>query len=439
MNSKVLVVGTGYVGLVTGACFSEMGIPMVCIDIDKEKIENLKKGIIPIYEPGLEFIVEKNMKAGRLQFSTSLQDNLDGAKIIFSAVGTPPDEDGSADLQYVLEVARTVGQHMKSYKLIVTKSTVPVGTAVLVRQTVQKELDKRGLKIEFDVASNPEFLKEGDAVSDFMRPDRVVVGVESKKAEEIMAALYRPFLINNFRVIFMDIASAEMTKYAANAMLATRISFMNDIANLCEKVNANINMVRKGIGTDTRIGNKFLYAGVGYGGSCFPKDVKALIKIGEKNGHELRILKAVEEVNERQKSVLFDKLNAYYKGDLKGKRIALWGLAFKPETDDMREAPALILIKKLLDADCIVKVYDPVAMKEAKRRLKDKIIYANDIYDAVDDADALFLVTEWKEFRMPTWSIVHKVMKKPLIFDGRNIYDGNELKKNKFEYYGIGL
>ena len=438
MNSKVLVVGTGYVGLVTGACFSEMGIPMVCIDIDKEKIENLKKGIIPIYEPGLEFIVEKNMKAGRLQFSTSLQDNLDGAKIIFSAVGTPPDEDGSADLQYVLEVARTVGQHMKSYKLIVTKSTVPVGTAVLVRQTVQKELDKRGLKIEFDVASNPEFLKEGDAVSDFMRPDRVVVGVESKKAEEIMAALYRPFLINNFRVIFMDIASAEMTKYAANAMLATRISFMNDIANLCEKVNANINMVRKGIGTDTRIGNKFLYAGVGYGGSCFPKDVKALIKIGEKNGHELRILKAVEEVNERQKSVLFDKLNAYYKGDLKGKRIALWGLAFKPETDDMREAPALVLIKKLLDADCIVKVYDPVAMKEAKRRLKDKIIYANDIYDAVDDADALFLVTEWKEFRMPTWSIVHKVMKKPLIFDGRNIYDGNELK-NKFEYYGIGL
>jgi UDPglucose 6-dehydrogenase len=439
LNSKVLVVGTGYVGLVTGACFSEMGIPVVCIDIDKEKIENLKKGIIPIYEPGLEFIVEKNMKAGRLQFSTSLQDNLDGAKIIFSAVGTPPDEDGSADLQYVLEVARTVGQHMKSYKLIVTKSTVPVGTAVLVRQTVQKELDKRGLKIEFDVASNPEFLKEGDAVSDFMRPDRVVVGVESKKAEEIMAALYRPFLINNFRVIFMDIASAEMTKYAANAMLATRISFMNDIANLCEKVNANINMVRKGIGTDTRIGNKFLYAGVGYGGSCFPKDVKALIKIGEKNGHELRILKAVEEVNERQKSVLFDKLNAYYKGDLKGKRIALWGLAFKPETDDMREAPALVLIKKLLDADCIVKVYDPVAMKEAKRRLKDKIIYANDIYDAVDDADALFLVTEWKEFRMPTWSIVHKVMKKPLIFDGRNIYDGNELKKNKFEYYGIGL
>jgi len=439
LNSKVLVVGTGYVGLVTGACFSEMGIPVVCIDIDKEKIENLKKGIIPIYEPGLEFIVEKNMKAGRLQFSTSLQDNLDGAKIIFSAVGTPPDEDGSADLQYVLEVARTVGQHMKSYKLIVTKSTVPVGTAALVRQTVQKELDKRGLKIEFDVASNPEFLKEGDAVSDFMRPDRVVVGVESKKAEEIMAALYRPFLINNFRVIFMDIASAEMTKYAANAMLATRISFMNDIANLCEKVNANINMVRKGIGTDTRIGNKFLYAGVGYGGSCFPKDVKALIKIGEKNGHELRILKAVEEVNERQKSVLFDKLNAYYKGDLKGKRIALWGLAFKPETDDMREAPALVLIKKLLDADCIVKVYDPVAMKEAKRRLKDKIIYANDIYDAVDDADALFLVTEWKEFRMPTWSIVHKVMKKPLIFDGRNIYDGNELKKNKFEYYGIGL
>ncbi len=439
MNSKVLVVGTGYVGLVTGACFSEMGIPVVCIDINKEKIENLKKGIIPIYEPGLESIVEKNVKAGRLNFSTSLKDCLNDAQVVFSAVGTPPDEDGSADLQYVLEVARTVGQHMKSYKLIVTKSTVPIGTAVLVRQTVQKELDKRGVKIDFDIASNPEFLKEGDAINDFMRPDRVVVGVDSKKAEDIMTTLYRPFLINNFRVIFMDIASAEMTKYAANAMLATRISFMNDIANLCEKVNANINMVRKGIGTDTRIGNKFLYAGVGYGGSCFPKDVKALIKIGEKQGHELSILKAVEEVNEKQKALLFNKLNTYYKGDLRGKTIALWGLSFKPETDDMRESPALVLIKKILEAGCIIKAYDPVAMKEAKRILNDKILYANDIYDAVNNADALLLVTEWKEFRMPNWSIVHKMMKKPLLFDGRNIYDGPELRKKKFEYYGVGL
>ncbi len=436
---KILVVGTGYVGLVSGACFAEMGIPVICIDIDETKIEKLKNGIIPIYEPGLEAIVEKNIKAGRLHFSTSLKDCLDDVQVIFSAVGTPPDEDGSADLQYVLEVARTVGKHMKDYKLIVTKSTVPVGTAALVRKAVQEELDKRNVNIEFDVASNPEFLKEGDAVNDCMRPDRVVVGVESKKAEEIMTALYRPFLINNFRVIFMDIASAEMTKYAANAMLATRISFMNEIANLCEKVHANINMVRKGIGTDSRIGTKFLYAGVGYGGSCFPKDVKALIQIGEKAGHGMTILKSVEEVNDRQKMVLFDKLNVYYKGDLKGKIVALWGLAFKPETDDMREAPSLVLIKKLLDAGCTVKTYDPVAMTEAKRIVGDKIIYANDIYDTVNDADALLLVTEWKEFRMPTWAIIHKVMKKQVVFDGRNIFDAAEMQKNNFEYFGIGL
>lgn len=436
---KVLVVGTGYVGLVTGACFAEMGIPVICIDIDEDKINKLKQGTIPIYEPGLEFIVEKNVKAGRLSFSTSLADHIDEVQVVFSAVGTPPDEDGSADLQYVLEVARTVGKHMKDYKLIVTKSTVPVGTAALVRKTIQKELDKRKVKIEFDVASNPEFLKEGDAVNDFMHPDRVVVGVESKKAEEFMTSLYRPFLLNNFRVIFMDITSAEMTKYAANAMLATRISFMNEIANLCEKVGANINMVRKGIGSDTRIGTKFLYSGVGYGGSCFPKDVKALIQIGEKSGYSMTILKSVEEVNNNQKSVLFNKLDAYYKGNLKGKTIAVWGLAFKPETDDVREAPSLVLIDKLLNAGCKVKGYDPVAMNEAKRTLGDKIIYANDIYDAVNEADALFLVTEWKEFRMPTWSIIHKVMKKPVIFDGRNIYDANELSKFNFEYYGIGL
>jgi len=436
---KVLVVGTGYVGLVTGACFAEMGIPVICIDIDEDKINKLKQGIIPIYEPGLEFIVDKNVKAGRLHFSTSLADNIDDVQVIFSAVGTPPDEDGSADLQYVLEVARTVGRYMKDYKLIVTKSTVPVGTATLVRKAVQDELNKRNVNIEFDVASNPEFLKEGDAVNDFMHPDRVVVGVESKKAEEIMTMLYRPFLLNNFRVIFMDIASAEMTKYAANAMLATRISFMNDIANLCEKVGANINMVRKGIGSDTRIGTKFLYAGVGYGGSCFPKDVKALIQIGEKSGHSMQILKSVEEVNDRQKSVLFDKLNRYYKGDLKGKTVAMWGLSFKPETDDMREAPSVVLIRQLLDAGCVVKAFDPVAMTEAKRILGDKIVYANDIYDAVNEADALFLVTEWKEFRMPTWTIIQKVMNKAIVFDGRNIYDPKEMEKQGFQYYGIGL
>lgn len=436
---RILFVGTGYVGLVSGACFAEMGVPVTCIDVDEQKIENLKKGIIPIYEPGLDAIVEKNTHAGRLQFSTSLKDCLDDVQVIFSAVGTPPDEDGSADLQYVLEVARTIGSYMNDYKLIVTKSTVPVGTAALVRQTIQAELDKRKVDIAFDVASNPEFLKEGDAIKDFMHPDRVVVGVESKKAQEIMTALYRPFLINNFRVIFMDIASAEMTKYAANAMLATRISFMNEVANLCEKVNANINMVRQGIGTDTRIGNKFLYAGVGYGGSCFPKDIKALIQIGEKAGQRMTILQAVENVNEKQKTVLFEKLKNYYKGDLKGKTIALWGLSFKPETDDMREAPSLVLIDKLIEAGCKVQAYDPVAMKEGKRILGDKITYANDIYDAVNEADALLLLTEWKEFRMPSWSIIYKVMKKPLIFDGRNIFDIETVKKSGFEYFGIGL
>ncbi|MBP5413108.1 MAG: UDP-glucose/GDP-mannose dehydrogenase family protein [Bacteroidales bacterium] len=436
---RTLIVGTGYVGLVTGACFSEMGIPTTCIDVNVKKIENLKKGILPIYEPGLEAIVEKNIKAGRLDFSTSLQDCLDDAEVIFTAVGTPPDEDGSADLQYVLEVARTIGQNMKSYKLVVTKSTVPVGTAKLVRSTIQAELDKRGLDIVFDVASNPEFLKEGDAVNDFMKPDRVVVGVESKKAEEIMARLYRPFLLNNFRVIFMDIASAEMTKYAANAMLATRISFMNDIANLCEKVGANVNMVRKGIGSDSRIGSKFLYAGCGYGGSCFPKDVKALIKIGENVGHKMRIISAVEEVNENQKMVLFHKLNHYFKGDIKGKTIALWGLSFKPETDDMREAPSIVIVNKLLEAGCKVQAYDPIAMQEAQRILGDKIFYCDDVYSAVNNADALIVVTEWKEFRVPTWDVIRKVMKQAVVFDGRNIYDANELRSMGFYYEGIGF
>ncbi len=436
---RTLIVGTGYVGLVTGACFSEMGISTTCIDVNEDKINKLKNGIIPIYEPGLEAIVQKNYNAGRLMFSTSLKECLDDAEVIFSAVGTPPDEDGSADLQYVLEVARTVGQYMNDYKLIVTKSTVPIGTAALVRKTIQNELDKRGLNIEFDVASNPEFLKEGDAVNDFMKPDRVVVGVDSKKAEEIMMRLYRPFLLNNYPVIFMDIASAEMTKYAANAMLATRISFMNDIANLCEKVGANVNMVRKGIGSDSRIGNKFLYAGCGYGGSCFPKDVKALLKIGEEVQHPMKIIAAVEEVNQQQKTVLVRKLFKYFNGDLTGKNIALWGLSFKPETDDMREAPSINIVKELIKANAKIKAYDPIAMTEAKRILGDSITYCKDIYEAINQADALLLITEWKEFRMPNWDIIKKLMNNVVIFDGRNIYDANEMKKLGFYYEGIGF
>lgn len=436
---RTLIVGTGYVGLVTGACFSEMGISTTCIDVNEDKINKLKNGIIPIYEPGLEAIVQKNYNAGRLMFSTSLKECLDDAEVIFSAVGTPPDEDGSADLQYVLEVARTVGQYMNDYKLIVTKSTVPIGTAALVRKTIQNELDKRGLNIEFDVASNPEFLKEGDAVNDFMKPDRVVVGVDSKKAEEIMMRLYRPFLLNNYPVIFMDIASAEMTKYAANAMLATRISFMNDIANLCEKVGANVNMVRKGIGSDSRIGNKFLYAGCGYGGSCFPKDVKALLKIGEEVQHPMKIIAAVEEVNQQQKTVLVRKLFKYFNGDLTEKNIALWGLSFKPETDDMREAPSINIVKELIKANAKIKAYDPIAMTEAKRILGDSITYCKDIYETINQADALLLITEWKEFRMPNWDIIKKLMNNVVIFDGRNIYDANEMKKLGFYYEGIGF
>ena len=397
---KIAIVGTGYVGLVTGTCFAEIGVNVICVDTNSEKIEALNQGIIPIYENGLEDMVHRNTKAGRLQFTTSLESCLDEADVIFSAVGTPPDEDGSADLSYVLEVARTIGRNMKKYVLVVTKSTVPVGTAKKVRTAIQEELDKRGIQIEFDVASNPEFLKEGNAVADFMSPDRVVVGVESERAKELMSKLYKPFLLNNFRVIFMDIPSAEMTKYAANSMLATRISFMNDIANLCELVGADVNMVRSGIGSDTRIGRKFLYPGIGYGGSCFPKDVKALIKTAEQNGYQMRVLQAVEEVNEQQKSILFEKLQRHFCRDLHNKTIALWGLAFKPETDDMREAPSLILINKLLNIGCKVRVYDPAAMKECRRRIGDSVYYATDMYDAALDADALMLVTEWKEFRL---------------------------------------
>ena len=435
---NIAIVGTGYVGLVSGTCFAEMGINVTCVDVDITKIENLKKGIIPIYEPGLEEMVHKNVKAGRLHFTTDLASCLNDVEVVFSAVGTPPDEDGSADLKYVLEVARTIGRNMNSYVLVVTKSTVPVGTAKKVKAAIQEELDKRGVAIEFDVASNPEFLKEGNAIDDFMKPDRVVVGVESEKAKSLMEQLYKPFMMNNYRMIFTDIPSAEMIKYAANAMLATRISFMNDIANLCELMGADVNMVRKGIGTDARIGSKFLYAGCGYGGSCFPKDVKALIKTAAHNGYEMKVLQAVEEVNENQKSVLFKKLHKHFEGDLHGKTIGMWGLAFKPETDDMREAPSLVLIDHLLNAGCTVKVYDPVAMDECKRKIGDSVIYCNDRYEATLDTDALLLVTEWKEFRIPSWAVLNKMMKQPVIIDGRNIYDRQQVKESGFHYYNIG-
>jgi UDPglucose 6-dehydrogenase len=435
---NIAIVGTGYVGLVSGTCFAEMGVNVTCVDIDENKIKKLLNGEIPIYEPGLEDMVKKNLAAGRLHFTTDLTSIIDDVEIVFSAVGTPPDEDGSADLKYVLNVAKTFGQNIKKYTLLVTKSTVPVGTAAKVKHAVKEELAKRGEDIPFDVASNPEFLKEGAAVKDFMTPDRVVVGTDSDRAKTLMRRLYKPFMLSGERMIFTDIPSAEMIKYAANAMLATRISFMNDIANLCEIMGADVNMVRKGISSDTRIGKKFLYPGCGYGGSCLPKDVKALIKTAENNGYSMRVLKAVEEVNEIQKSILFEKLNKHYKGNLKGKTIAMWGLAFKPETDDMREAPSLVLIEKFLKAGCTIKVYDPIAMDECKRRMGDAVIYCKDMYDAAVDADALLLVTEWKEFRMPSWSVLGKLMKEKLVVDGRNIYDAEELAEKGFKYYKIG-
>lgn len=435
---NIAIVGTGYVGLVSGTCFAEMGVNVTCVDVNKEKINALLDGRIPIYEPGLDEMVLRNHREGRLRFTTDITSCLNEVDIVFSAVGTPPDEDGSADLTYVLEVARTIGRNMNKYLVLVTKSTVPVGTAQKVKRAIQEELDKRNAKIEFDVASNPEFLKEGAAIKDFMSPDRVVVGVETERAKELMTKLYRPFLLNNFRVIFTDIPSAEMIKYAANSMLATRISFMNDIANLCELLGADVNMVRKGIGSDSRIGGKFIYPGCGYGGSCFPKDVKALIKTAEQNGYSMSVLKAVEEVNETQKKVLFEKLNKYYGNKLEGKTIALWGLAFKPETDDMREATAMVIIDLLLKAGCKVQVYDPVAMEECCRRIGDAVVYANDMYDAVLNADALLLLTEWKLFRLPSWGVLKKTMKEPLILDGRNIYDKNELNELGFNYFCIG-
>ncbi len=435
---NIAIVGTGYVGLVSGTCFAEMGIDVTCVDINQEKIDKLLQGEIPIYEPGLDEMVMRNVAAGRLHFTTNLKSCLDNVEVVFSAVGTPPDEDGSADLQYVLAVAREFGQNINKYTLLVTKSTVPVGTAQKVKAAIEDELEKRGVKVEFDVASNPEFLKEGAAIRDFMTPDRVVVGTNSERAQKTMSKLYKPFMLNSERMIFTDIPSAEMIKYAANSMLATRISFMNDIANLCELVGADVNMVRKGIGTDTRIGKKFLYPGCGYGGSCFPKDVKALIKTAEQNGYPMRVLKAVEEVNEAQKSILFSKLEKHFNGNLKEKTIALWGLAFKPETDDMREAPALILIDKLVNAGCTVKVFDPVAMDECRRRVGRTVTYCRDMYEATVDADALMLVTEWKVFRMPSWSVLQKSMRGNLILDGRNIYDKAELAELGFDYQKIG-
>lgn len=435
---KIAIVGTGYVGLVSGACFAEMGLDITCVDIDRKKIDALNNGVIPIYEPGLEALVQRNVRAGRLHFTTDLTECLDHVEVVFSAVGTPPDEDGSADLKYVLEVARTFGRHIKKYTVLVTKSTVPVGTARKVKAVIEEELAKRGGKVTFDVASNPEFLKEGAAIKDFMSPDRVVVGVESERARKLMAKLYRPFLINNFRVLFMDIPSAEMTKYAANAMLATRISFMNDIANLCDRVGADVEMVRKGIGSDARIGNKFLYPGCGYGGSCFPKDVKALAHTGRENGYTMQVIEAVERVNEQQKSVVFEKLQTAV-GDLRGKLITIWGLAFKPETDDMREAPATVVIDRLLDAGAEVCVYDPVAMPECRRRMDGRPIrYAKTMYEAAEGADAVALITEWKEFRMPDWPHLHKAMRGDAIVDGRNIFDKPEVTAAGFRYFGIG-
>lgn len=438
---KIAIVGTGYVGLVTGTCFAELGVEVICVDTDTTKIDRLRNGIIPIYEPNLELLVDKNYKAGRLHFTTSLEEALPEVEIVFSAVGTPPDEDGSADLRYVLQVAETIGRNIDRYTLVVTKSTVPVGTAAKVREAIQRELDKRGVQVPFDVASNPEFLKEGNAIEDFMKPDRVVVGTDSERAQELMTRLYKPLLLNNFRVMFMDIPSAEMTKYAANAMLATRISFINDVANLCQAVGADVNMVRKGIGADSRIGNKFLYPGCGYGGSCFPKDVKALVHSAAQHGCRMEVLEAVERVNDRQKRILFDKLALHFGGAeaLRGKRIALWGLAFKPGTDDMREAPSLVLISQLKEAGAEVVAYDPVAMDEAKRRVGESIAYASDAYGAVLDADALVLLTEWKEFRLPNWEVVRRAMRGNVVVDGRNIFDRSELQALGFGYYGIGV
>lgn len=436
---KIAVVGTGYVGLVTGTCFAEVGIDTTCVDIDVKKIEGLRKAISPIFEPGLDSMIERNLANGHLHFSTDLVSCLSESEVVFIAVGTPPDEDGSADLKHVIEVARTIGKNMKNYLLVITKSTVPVGTAEKVREAIEKELSKRDEKIEFNVASNPEFLKEGAAIDDFMKPERIVIGVESKRSEDILKRLYKPFTLNGHQIIFMDITSAEMTKYVANSMLATRISFMNDVANLCEIVGADIHMVRKGIGSDSRIGNKFLYSGIGYGGSCFPKDVKALIKTAEQNGYNMRVIKAVEEVNNHQKQLLFKKFFKFFNEDVAGKTVGLWGLAFKPLTNDIREAPSLEIIKLLKNAGCKVKAYDPVALKETEDLIGDSIEYAHDAYEAVQNADCMMVVTEWNEFRFPDWKRIKGLLKTPVIFDGRNLYDPVEMKTIGFDYFCIGI
>ena len=435
---NIAVVGTGYVGLVTGTCFAETGVNVVCVDIDKKKVEMLRNGEVPIYEPGLDALLERNIDKGRISFTTSLEKGIKEADAVFIAVGTPPDEDGSADLKYVLGVAREIGQHMEDYKVIITKSTVPVGTSYKVKAAVEEELQKRGVRIPFDVASNPEFLKEGSAVDDFLKPDRIVVGIESKRAEKVMKRLYKPYLMNGHPLLFMDIFSSEMTKYAANSMLATKISFMNDIANLCELVGANVDLVRKGIGSDSRIGNRFIYPGTGYGGSCFPKDVQALVRTADEYGHSLEVLKAVEAVNYRQKNTLVEKIKAHFGEDLKGKQFGLWGLAFKPKTDDMREAPSLVIIEQLKAMGANIRAYDPVAMHEAQRILGDKIEYAKDEYDVCIDADALIVVTEWSEFRMPNFRILEKLMNEKTVFDGRNVYDPEEMAEQGFNYYSIG-
>jgi UDPglucose 6-dehydrogenase len=436
---RIAIVGTGYVGLVTGTCFSDVGIEVVCIDINQEKIENLKKGILPIYEPGLEEMVLRNYEKGRLQFSTKVAESIQDADVAFIAVGTPPGEDGSADLKYVLAVATEIGRSMNQHIVVVTKSTVPVGTAKKVRDAIEAAQAERGVNIEFDVASNPEFLKEGAAIEDFLKPDRIVVGVASKRAEDIMRRLYKPFVLNGHPIIFMDIPSAEMTKYAANAMLATKISFMNDIANLCEIMGADVNMVRKGIGSDPRIGNKFIYPGIGYGGSCFPKDVKALAKTAIENGYKMRILEAVEDVNNDQKSVLFNKVMKHFNGDIAGKTFGIWGLSFKPKTDDMREAPSLVIIENLLKHGAKVNVYDPVAMHETEKELGNKVEYCKDPYDALIDADAMLLITEWSEFRFPNFKVMARLLKHKVIFDGRNVYDPSEMKDLGYSYYCIGI
>jgi len=435
---RITIVGTGYVGLVTGTCFAESGMIVTCVDVDNKKIEKLNSGEVPIFEPGLEQLIERNVKKERLFFTTSLKDCIDDSEAIFIAVGTPPDEDGSADLKYVLSVAGEIGRYLNHYTVVVTKSTVPIGTAKKVKAAVQIELEKRKVNVVFDIASNPEFLKEGNAIEDFLKPDRIVLGIESEEAEKTMQKLYKPFLLNGHPLLFMDIPSAELTKYAANAMLATKISFMNEIANLCDVVGADVNMVRKGIGSDPRIGNKFLYPGVGYGGSCFPKDVKALIKTAKDFQKPLEILTAVENVNMRQKEVLIKKIKSHFKNDIKGKSFGIWGLSFKPQTDDMRDAPSLVIIDHLLSEGCNVSVYDPVAIEECKRRLGSKVKYAKDQYEAIIDVDALILVTEWSEFRIPNFNVMEKLMKNKLVFDGRNIFDPVEMGEFGFTYYSIG-